>query len=198
MPKAKNAKNSADKEITNFLFELGMFKKIHHCGTMFAGVKTPDTLGEHTCRAAQIGFLLAMEENANPEKVASICLLHDVAEIRIGDAHRIAKRYIETAKAERTAFLEQTAPLPEKMKTKLRALWDEFDACETREAQVARDADLLETMIQAKEYMDIGFTAAKRWLENGNKYLKTATAKKWFQTISSTKFTDWWDKLNSV
>ena len=87
------AKKSA-KQFTNFFFELGMHKKIEHCGTKFAGVKHPDTLGEHSARAAQIGFALALEENGNAEKITVMCLMHDIGEIRIGDAHRIAQRYL--------------------------------------------------------------------------------------------------------
>lgn len=184
--------------LTNFFFELGMLKKIEHCGVKFAGVKHPDTLGEHTCRAAQIGFALALEENGNPERVAAMCLIHDIGEIRIGDAHRIAQRYLETKRAEQKAVYEQTEKLPAKLRTHIRALWDEFHAQRTLNAKIARDADLLETMFQAKEYLDTGFRAAKRWLQNGSKYLKTAGAKQLSRSLQKTRFTDWWDHLNRV
>lgn len=184
------------KALTNFLFELGMFKKFEHCGTKFAGIKHPDTLGEHTCRAAQIGYALAMAENANPEKVAMMCLFHDIGEIRIGDAHRISKRYIDTAAGEKTAVLEQTRDLPEDLKGRILSLWNEFDEAKTHDGQVARDADFLETILQAKEYLDTGYKAAERWLENGSTYLKTESAKKLFKEIQETHFSDWWDPLN--
>lgn len=187
-----------DKNLINFFFELGMLKKIEHCGTKFAGVKHPDTLGEHSCRAAQIGYALALAEKANPEKVAAMCLMHDIGEIRIGDAHRIAQRYLKTLAAEQKAVEEQTAPLPSPLQKNIRSLWTEFHAQKTLEAKVARDADLLETILQAKEYFDLGHAAAKRWLENGSKYLKTHTAKKLFRAMQKTQFTDWWDKLNKA
>ncbi|MBI4994055.1 HD domain-containing protein [Candidatus Peregrinibacteria bacterium] len=184
------------KPLVNFLFELGMLKKIEHCGTKFAGVKYPDTLAEHTCRSAQIGYLLALAENANPEKVSALCLMHDIAEIRVGDAHRIAQRYLKILPAEKKALKEQLKNLPMKMREKLQKLWDEFHEQKTLEACVSRDADLLETILQAKEYLDLGFSAAQRWLKNGGKYLKTSSAKKLFKEIQKTQFTDWWDHLN--
>ncbi|MFA6521854.1 MAG: HD domain-containing protein [Candidatus Gracilibacteria bacterium] len=187
-----------DKHLADFLYELGMMKKISHCGTKFAGVKHPDSLAEHTCRAAQLGFILANLEAADAGKVSAMCLLHDVAEIRIGDAHRIAKRYLKTEEAERRSFEEQTENLPAEVKTKMRNLWKEFDEQKTLESQIARDSDLLETMIQAKEYLDIGHKAAKRWLDNGSKFLKTKNAKILFKEISKRQFTDWWDLLNKV
>ncbi len=199
MPKhEKNLGSVHTQAQTNFFFELGMMKKIAHCGTKFAGVKHPDTLAEHTCRAAQIGFALALAENANPEKVAAMCLMHDIGEIRIGDAHRIAQRYLKTLPAEKKAVEEQTNPLPEPLKKHIRSLWQEFHGQKTLDAKVARDADLLETMLQAKEYFDLGHRAAKRWLENGSKYLKTKTAKHLFRAMQKTQFSDWWDHLNRV
>lgn len=186
------------KTPVNFLFELGMLKKIEHCGTKFAGVKHPDTLGEHTCRSAQIGCLLALEENGNPERVSSMCIFHDIGEIRIGDTHRIAQKYLKTSDAERKAIQDQTKNLSSPAKKFIRELADEFRGQKTKNAVIARDADLLETIIQAKEYLDIGYRAASRWLTNGGKYLKTKTAKKWFSEISKTGFADWWDNLNTA
>ncbi|MBI2453694.1 HD domain-containing protein [Candidatus Peregrinibacteria bacterium] len=185
------------KKLINFFFELGMLKSIEHCGIKFAGVKHPDTLGEHSCRAAQIGYALAVEEGLNPEKVAAMCLFHDIGEIRIGDAHRIASRYLNTLQGEKNAVYEQTAPLPEALGQRIRQLWDEFHAQKTPESRVARDADLLETMLQAKEYQDVGHKAAERWLMNGSAHLKTESAKKAFAETKKTLFTDWWDHLNS-
>lgn len=182
--------------LTDFFFELGMMKKIAHSGTKFAGVRHPDTLGEHTCRAAQIGFCLASAQDANAEKVAMMCLMHDIGEIRIGDAHRIAQRYLDILPAETRAVREQTENLPRPLREKIRGLWHEFAEQKTPESKIAYDADLLETILQAKEYLDTGYRAAKRWLANGGKYLKTNLAKKLFAEIKKTPFTDWWDHLN--
>lgn len=187
-----------DAAITDFFFELGMMKKIEHCGTKFAGVKHPDTLAEHTCRSAQIGFALAIEERGNPEKVAAMCMMHDIGEIRVGDAHRIAQKYFDVRPAEKKAVYDQTAALPPLVRSRLRALWDEFNAQNTVDGIIARDSDLLETMMQAKEYLDTGYTAMQRWLTNGHKFLKTRTAKKWFKKMVNSKFTDWWNNLNTV
>lgn len=182
-----------------FFFELGMMKKIEHCGLKFAGVKNPDSLADHSCRAAQIGYLLALEAEGNPEKVAAMCLYHDMGEIRIGDAHRIAQRYIPNLeKAEEKAMEEQTAPLRPAFQKRIRGLWKEFHAQETLDSQIARDADLLETMLEAKERLDTGYASASRWLENGHKELKTAAAKKLYTELMKSSFSDWWDRLNTV
>ncbi|PIQ77769.1 hypothetical protein COV82_02770 [Candidatus Peregrinibacteria bacterium CG11_big_fil_rev_8_21_14_0_20_46_8] len=184
--------------LTDFCFELGMMKKLSHIGSKFAGVKQPDTLAEHSSRSAQIGYLLAILEDENPEYVAAMCTFHDIGEIRVGDQHNISKRYFDLKPYEKKAMEEQTSPLPEAMQKRIRQLWTEFHDQETKASHVARDADLLETMFQAKEYWDIGFVSAKRWLDNGNKFLKTKSAKKIFKDLKKRKFSDWWDHLNTV
>lgn len=191
-------KKNQHKSLVHFFFELGLFKKIEHCGSKFAGIKHPDTLGEHSCRAAQIGYCLAAIEGGNPERVSAMCLMHDIGEIRIGDAHRIAQRYLQTLAAEKKAVLEQTENLGSPLQKNIRALWQEFHDQKTLDARVARDADLLETILQAKEYLDTGYRAAERWIANGGKYLKTKTAKKLLREMKTTEFTDWWDHLNRV
>lgn len=186
------------KHLTDFLFELGMLKKFEHCGTKFAGVKHPDTLAEHTCRSAQIGYALALAEKGDPGKVALMCLIHDIGEIRVNDTHRIALHYINTKPGEKKAVLAQTQNLPHELKNGIRDAWNEYHEEKTKNAIIARDADLLETILQAKEYFDIGYKAAERWMANGSKYLKTKTAKKLFREIMKTEFHEWWDSLNEV
>jgi len=124
--------------------------------------------------------------------------MHDIGEIRIGDFHRIASRYIKSIEAERKAVFEQTEELPTTYKEHIRGLWTEFNDQKTLESQLARDADKLETILQAKEYLDNGYKAAERWLSNGSKYLKSKTAKNLFNEIVKTGFADWWDALNKV
>lgn len=171
-------------------------KKFEHCGTKFAGIKYPDSLADHTARAAQMGFMLAYCEHGNAERVSLMCLFHDIGEIRVGDAHRIALRYIKMQPGERIAMIEQTEPLPTEIRNEIRSAWDEFHEQKTQDSHIARDADLLETMMEAKEHYDNGFNAALRWLENGSKYLKTKSAKALYRKLTKTHFADWWDMLN--
>lgn len=186
------------KPLTDFLFELGMLKKISHCGVKFAGIRHPDTLAEHTLRAAQIGFVLAEMEKADPFKVTAMCLFHDIGEIRIGDMHRIAQRYIQSREAEKRAVAEQTKHLPPRISGQIKKCWDEFHSQKTAESKIARDADLLETILQAKEYLDCGYKTARRWLANSSKFLRTGSAKKIYEEIKKSGFADWWDDLNRV
>lgn len=185
------------KKLADFVFEINNLKRLKHEGTRYAGVKSPDSLAEHIAVAAQIGFVLAELEGVDSSEVIKIILFHDNGEIRTGDHTRISDNYIESGPGERAAFEDSIKGLPESVRAKLTGLVARYDDRASKEYVVARDADLLETMFQAKEYMELGYPT-KRWLENGKKYLKTNSAKKLFNAMEKKSLTDWWNNLNKV
>lgn len=187
-----------NQPICNYIFELGALKKFHHCGTKLAGVRHPDTVAEHVYRTAIIGYILAQSEKADPAKVTLLCLLHDNAEARISDLHRVARRYIDSKKPEEKAFQEQVANLPKEIGQTFFKLFQDYEARSSREAIIARDADMLETAFQAKEYLDLGYKACQDWIDNVQKCLKTRSAKKLLQTVKKTAFTAWWRGLKKI
>jgi putative hydrolase of HD superfamily len=186
-----------EKKIINYLFELGVLKKFFHNGPQVAGVKEPDTLAEHSFRAAIIGFILGELEGVSGEKVATMLLFHDAPEARIGDHNKIAQRYMNCVKAEEKVMKDQIAPLPKSLGDKIKKYWQEHEKKSSKEGIIARDADLLETALQVKEYADIGYPT-KSWISNIKKHLKTKSAKKMLMQLEKTHFTEWWDGLKKL
>ncbi len=196
----ENNKNNL-KEITKLFFEFGHLRRVAHTGWSLAGVEKPDSVAEHSLRAAQIGYVLADLENADANKTAMMCLFHDLGETRTGDHHRVATNYLDyfiAKDAEDAAFKEQTAILPEKSKNELNKLMDDFNERKTLEAICAKDADYLEQVITAKEYLDIGYKGCQDWINNIKKAVKTDTAKKFIEEIEKTERNDWWWNLKKL
>ncbi|MFC1599749.1 HD family hydrolase [Patescibacteria group bacterium] len=185
------------KKIINYFFELGMLKKYHHNGTMTAGVKIPDTVAEHSYRAAVIAYVLGKLEKVDAEKAACMLLFHDAPEARIGDHNKIAQRYIDREKVEKEVLKEQVEGLPSAMAKDIEEMWIDKHKGSSKLAQVAHDADLLETAIQGKEYLDIGHPT-QGWIDNVKKHLKTQSAKKLVKELEQTHFTDWWKNLKKI
>lgn len=186
------------QSLCDYIFELGTLKKIRHCGTQLAGVFQPDSVAEHAYRAAMIGYILAKMEKKNAEKVMLTCLIHDNAEARITDLHKVARRYIDTQKAEMKAFDEQSQRLPSEIGEIFRELFNEYEEKNSTESIIARDADMLETAFQAKEYLDLGYKACQDWINNVQKCLKTKSAKKLLQNMKKVEFTAWWRGLKKM
>jgi putative hydrolase of HD superfamily len=150
-------------------------------------------------RAAQIGYLLAvMEGNANPEKVASMILIHDNPEARIGDQNKVSSRYFSVKRGEEIAFKEQIEGLGEKIEKKWKEYFNEIEDRNTEEGIIAKDADWLEQSFQAKEYIDIGHKSAIEWINNVEKALETKSAKLLIKEMKKTNFADWWHGLKKM
>lgn len=186
-----------ENEIINYFFELGMLKKIYHNGPQAAGVKNPDTVAEHIYRAAVIGFVLGEMEGISGEKVAMIVLFHDNPESRIGDHNKIAQRYIDREKAEKKVFGDQINTLPSPIAKKIEKFWNKQVDKKSKEGLLAYEADLIETALQAKEYLDTGYPT-KGWITNVKKNLKSKSAKALLKQLEKTNFTDWWQGLKMV
>lgn len=187
------------KNIVNFIFEINQLKRQRHTGFQLAGVKDPDSVAEHVMRAAQIGYILAvMEGDVNPEKVAAMVLIHDNGEARIGDQHKVAARYFNTAAAEKKAFAEQLENLGEMVKNKWADYFNQFENRNTKEGIIAKDADWLETAFQAKEYLDMGYKSLGNWIDNTEKALETNSAKQLIREMKNSEFTDWWRGLKKM
>jgi len=189
----------------DFFFELGQLKRERHNGFLLSGVREPDTVAEHAWRAAQIGFVLAELENArageevvSAERVACMLLIHDNAETRLGDQHKVAARYVDLKGAEAAAFADQLNGLGERVAGKWEAYRQEYESRATREGIVAKDADWLETALQAKEYLDLGYASTQDFIDNVAAAVETQSAKELVAALRTTQFTDWWKGLKKM
>lgn len=186
-------------KVVNFIFELGQLKRQVHAGWWKIGIKEPVTVAEHAFRAAQIGYIIAvMEGDANPEKVATMLIIHDNGETRIGDHDKVASRYIDKGDSEERAFFDQTEMLAEAIRNKWQSYFMEGEERNTKEGIIAKDADWLEVAFQAKEYVDIGYTAAQDWIDNVAKAVETESAKQIIAEMQNVKFTDWFNGLKKM
>ncbi|GHJ07755.1 haloacid dehalogenase [Micromonospora humidisoli] len=158
-----------------FIFEAGVLKRAARTGWWFAGVKEPESIADHSFRTALIGMVLAAMEGADPARVSMLCVLHDTQETRITDIPHIARRYL-TAAPNATVTADQVAACPPAVADLINAAVAEYEAGETPEAIVARDADKLECLVQAVEYRHQGIGDVQRWIDSSRAALKTAGA----------------------
>ncbi len=183
------------KEIAKFIFEAGSLKRIRRAWFKAEGVPNPESVAEHSHRVTIIGYILAKLEGADVDKVMKMCAFHDIPETRIGDLDKVAQRYINKDKAELQAFTEQMKSIGAE---DIIELLEEFNNKTSKEALIARDADSLELLFQAKEYADSGHKGCLYWMEKNDRYLKTESAKRLFKEMKSMNSTEWWKGLENL
>src|SRR3989339_335321 len=101
-------KKNKSKEIVKFFYEAGALKNVPRSGWFLCGVKNPESVADHSFRTSVTAYLLAKEENADPEKCMKIALFHDIHESRILDMHKVCSRYIDNDKIGKEVVREQS------------------------------------------------------------------------------------------
>lgn len=176
------------KRTVEFLFEAGMLKKTPRTGFQFLG-SGAESVADHSFRTTILGYVLAtMENGADIDKSVRMCLFHDLPEARTGDHNYVNKKYV--AVNEEKAILDQTRDLP--FGKDIVKLTHEFNAANTLEARIAKDADQLDLILELKVQLDSGNTNAKEWLRYALKRLCTDSGKAIAREIMASKSDAWW------
>lgn len=191
----KNRRINRDKRIIDLFAEAGLLKRIKRSGWWVVGIKNPESVAEHCFRCAIIGYILAKMEKTPASNVVMMCLFNDIHEARINDAHKVAIRYLNFSEAENKAFKEQIDYLPKEIKEELCKGRRAYTKQSTKESIIARDADILECLLQAKEYYEQGYLQAKLFFKKAPKYLKTKSAKRIWKSSKKCKGSDWWQNI---
>ncbi len=175
--------------LADFLFEVGMLRKTPRTGYQFLGTGA-ENVAEHSFRTAVIGFVLADLAVADPMKTMSLCLFHDLHEARTGDFNYVNKLYNACdGKRAMEDALRGTG-----LRRRILANWEELEAAETKEAQLAQDADQLDLILNLKEELDKGNKYAAEWIDCALRRLRTEVGRDLGRTIAETDHTDWWFK----
>lgn len=176
--------------IATFLHEMGHLKNVTRAGWLLLGVPQPESVAEHSFRVGVVGIALAALEGADVGRTAAMCMLHDAHETRIGDIPSVGRAYITSARPEAISA-HQTAAMPDVIARVYQDLTIEYEAGETLEAKVARDADKIETLLQAAEYAAQGHDT-EPWRETSVTALRTPAAQQLAQAITSGSPHGWW------
>ncbi len=195
--KNKSTKNKTRKNTAaiDFFAEAGLLKKIKRSGWWVAGIKDPESVAEHSFRCAVMAYYIAHMEGVDPYRVVLMALFNDIHEARINDLHKMGHYYIDFKEAEKKVFKDQIENLDKSVKREMKSFRYEYDGQETPESLIARDADILECLIQAKEYYDNGHLQAKKFFQKAPGYLKTKSAQKLWEQIKGWDSGEWWESV---
>lgn len=136
------------------LIELQRLKRLDRTGWTLRGLPNgTESVAAHSFGVSVAAMLLADEllaqgVSVDVEKVLRMALLHDWAEVRVGDMPRIATAYFgaEARKqAETRAFADVVSELKSDRYT---ALYDDYEQRESFEARLVKAADILDLLVQ--------------------------------------------------
>jgi len=184
------------KEILKFFYEMGQLSRVKREGWRLLGIEHPESVADHSLRAAQIGWVLAkMEGYKDPNEVAAMLIFHDIGECRVGDLHKLANRYVSVD--ETAAVRDQVSRLGD-VGDEVLSLWHQIEDRSTQAGVIAKDADLLELAVRAREYIEQGFGDASEWFQAAQMRIKTKSAKELLQQLPSISSSSWWHGLKKL
>ncbi|MFL6054743.1 MAG: HD family hydrolase [Actinoallomurus sp.] len=176
--------------LTEFVYEIGLLKRYRRTGWLVAGVAAPESIADHSFRAAVLAGVLAALEGANPERAIVLSLFHDSQETRLTDLPYLAKRYVARAPNEEVTA-DQVRGLPGPVADLISASVAEYEQKTSLEARCARDADKLDCLVQAIEYRDQGHHTIQPWIDSSLAALQTPSGKKLAEDALATGSLDW-------
>jgi putative hydrolase of HD superfamily len=122
-----------------------------------AGIENSESVADHSYRTALIGAYLGEVLGLNSGKMAVMCLIHDLAESKIGDLTPEEKTSEkEHRKIEDKVMKEILSTLPKRARKRFAKLWNELVENKSKEAKLVWQIDKLEMGLQMKDYAATG------------------------------------------
>ena len=156
--------------LLDLCLELQILDRVPRSGYVLRGVDHPESVTEHSWHVQFLVWSLGSRiEGLDVHRAVEIALVHDLAELRIGDLPRVASRYFpEGAKksAEMAAMAEILAPLP----ARALDLFREYQEGTSPEARLVKACDKLQLMLKVAVYERWGTGALSEFWENPDNF----------------------------
>jgi putative hydrolase of HD superfamily len=138
-----------------FLHLATNLKTTPRTGWVKRNVKDPESIADHMYRMSLMALL--MEGNTDGydvDRCIKLAIVHDLAECIAGDITPVCGVSDgEKYRMESEAMDTITSMLGDNAASRnIRALWDEYERGETKEAKLVKDFDKVEMIVQAGEY----------------------------------------------
>jgi len=142
--------------VLDLLLELQALDRVPRSGYSLRGIAVPESVAEHSFHLAMLVWALAPEvPELNRERAVELALVHDLAEVRTGDLPRSASGYFPPGvkhATEAAVARDLLHPLGDRAL----ALFAEYQAKTTTEAQFVGACDRLQLLIKTRTYESWG------------------------------------------
>lgn len=137
--------------IHQFLHEIEGLKTLLRHSWLSDGRR--ESVAEHTWRMAMMVIVLAphLEKRVDVGRVIKMVLVHDLAEVVVGDYHAWKDVPTDKHEQEKRGLQQLLQSLPESTAKEITTLWLEFEDNKTLEARFGQALDKLEVILQHNE-----------------------------------------------
>ena len=112
-------------------------------------------------------------QGADRGKCIEMALVHDMAEATVGDiTPECGISSSEKHRLEDKAMIEMCTLLPAEIGARIKSLFEEYNAASTKEAQLVKQIDKLEFLIQTREYEESRGVCLDEFFDNTRSMIK--------------------------
>jgi putative hydrolase of HD superfamily len=155
-----------NESLLDTLLELQILDRVPRSGWMLRGVAEPESVSEHNFHVVFLVWALGPHiPGLDLPRALELAIVHDLAEVRLGDLPRTAARYLPPGvkhEAERQALAELLAPLGSRGDE----VFAEYCAKATPEARLVAACDKLQLMLKVTLYQEWGAAGLAEFWNN--------------------------------
>lgn len=152
------------------LLELQDLDRVPRLGFSLNGVADPESVSEHSWHVAFLVWCLSARiSGIDRLRAVELALVHDAAEVRLGDLPKTAARYFpkgSKARAEQAAAAELFAAIPEALERHL-----EYSDGTTAEARLVKACDKLQLVLKLVVYESGGAARLAAFWDNPENFV---------------------------
>ncbi|XP_057809925.1 uncharacterized protein LOC131024432 isoform X2 [Salvia miltiorrhiza] len=187
-PESLHASPSPSAAI-DFLTLCHRLKSTKRKGWLNHGIKGPESIADHMYRMSLMALIADDAPGVNRERCIKIAIVHDIAEAIVGDitpSDGVPKH--EKSRMEQEALDEMCKVLGGGMRAdEIQELWQEYETNSSLEANLVKDFDKVEMILQALEYeTEHGKILDEFFLSTAGKF-QTEIGKRWAAEIISRR-----------
>lgn len=193
-----NVHRSSSSSAIDFLTLCQSLKTTKRKGWINHGIKGPESIADHMYRMALMALIAGDTPGLDRERCVKIAIVHDIAEAIVGDitpSDNVPKK--EKSRMEQAALNEMCKVLGGGMRAEeIKELWAEYENNSSLEANLVKDFDKVEMILQALEYeTEHGKVLDEFFLSTAGKF-QTELGKSWAAEIISRRNSRLGNKLN--
>lgn len=156
--KTPDKSENTTERLADFFRHAISLKSVKRAGWISkVNVKGAESVADHSYSMCMAGMVLADLQGLDAEKAMRMILLHDLPESATGDLMPGEVSKPQKAAAENRAMTEILSLLPEPLRARYAAIWNEYAEAKTELARFVHRIDKLEMGLQAREYEKQGY-----------------------------------------
>jgi len=159
-----------NESLLDLVLELQGLDRVPRSGWMLRGVPEAESVTEHSWHVLFLVWALGPRlAGVDVGRAMEIALVHDLAELRLGDLPATAGHYLPAGakkQAERRAMAEILAPLP----PRAQQLYADYEAGESAEARLVKACDKLQLMVKVTTYEGWGAAGLGEFWDNPDNF----------------------------